>query len=123
MVVLEISNGHPEEPGSQGLKALILLGNREGWANLAGTLEEASQVLDLGCLFLVVLEMCLHLHHLLQGSLEGIEVFPARLSWTMLGIRRGGSRGEGAALSNEVGELGLVFPSIHGINNLYEREV
>lgn len=116
-VVLQVADGHPEEPGAERLQALILLGNGERRADFASTLEEANQMLDLGGLLLVVSKMGLDLLNLIQGALESLEIILARLRGTVLGIGRGRSSGECAALGNEVGEERLVLPGLHGVDD------
>lgn len=118
VVVLEVSNGHPKEPGAQGLETLVLLGDGERRADLARPLEEANEMLDLSGLFLVMLEVGFNLLDLLESALEGLNVLITRLCWPVVGSRRWRSSWECAAFSNEVTKLRLVLPRIHGVNNL-----
>lgn len=118
LVRLEVSDWNPEKPSPQGLEALKLLGNGQSGADLARTLEKADQVLHLSGVFLVMLQMSFHLDDLLEGPLIGLNVVLSRLSGLMLRVRRSRSGWERAALSNEVCELRLVLPWLHGINHL-----
>lgn len=116
-VVLQVAHWHPEKPGTERLKTLVLLGNGKGRAHLAGTLEETNEMLDLSGILSVVAEMGFNLLDLVQSALESVEVVLARLAGAVLRIGRGGSSGESAALGDEVGEEGLVLPGFHGIND------
>lgn len=117
VVVLQITNGHPEEPGAKRLKALVLLSNGQGGADLARTLEETNEMLNLGGFLVVVAKMDLNLLHLLQGSLVCIQIILARLGGAVLWVRRRRSCRKGAALSDEISEERLILPSIHGVND------
>lgn len=118
MVVLEVPDRHPEEPGSQRLETLILLGDRKRGTDLARALEEANEVLNLSSLLLVVLEMRLNLLNLLECALESLEILIPWLGRLVVGCRRWRSRGKRAAFGNEVAKLRLVLPCVHGVNDL-----
>lgn len=118
VVVLEVADGHPKEPCPQWLETLELLGDGERRADLTRTPKEANEVLDLSRILLVMLEMNFHLLNLFKGALESIEVFGPGLAGAVILARRGWGRRERAALGDEVSELRLMLPRIHGINDL-----
>lgn len=116
-VVLQVADWHPEKPGAERLKTLVLLGNGKTRAHLAGTLEETNEMLDLGGILSVVAEMGLYLLNLVQSALESVEIILARLAGAVLRIGRWGSSGESRAFGDEVGEERLVLPGFHGIDD------
>lgn len=115
--VLKRADGHPEEPAAEGLESVKLLVNGQSGDHLAIASEEANKMLHLGVVLIVVAQVGLNLHELVDGSLVSDEVILARLAGAVLRRRRSRSRGECAALSDEVGEQGLVLPLFHGIND------
>lgn len=118
MVVLEVADGHPEEPSPQGLQTLELLGNGECRADLARASEKANEVLDLSRVLLVMLEMRLNLLNLHERALISLEIFRSRGRGSVVLSRGGWRSGECAALCDEVSKLGFVLPRVHGINDL-----
>lgn len=118
MGLFQVLDREPEEPRAQRPQALKLLGYRQGWADLASTLQEADKLSNGLCVLPVVLEVRLDLLELLQSPLEGVKVLLARLAGLVVRSGRRGSGWERAAFGNEITELRLVLPGVHSLNDL-----
>jgi hypothetical protein len=118
MVILQVTDRHPEEPFAKRLETLELLGNGKRGADLTGASKETNEMLNLGGIFLVVLEMCLDFLNLLESALVSFQILRARLAGTVVLSRRWRGCRERAALGDKVSKLGLVLPWIHGIDHL-----
>jgi hypothetical protein len=118
MVVLQVSDGHPEEPFSERLETFELLSNGKCRADLTGPSKETNQMLNLSGVFLVMLEVGFDFLNLLEGALVSVQVLRARLAGTVVLSRGWRSCRERAALGDKVSKLGFMLPWVHGIDNL-----
>lgn len=117
MRLADVHYRKPKEPLSKRLQSLKLVGDLQGRIDLARAFEEADELGDEFGVLSALLEVRLQLLQMLERARECLGVILLGKPGLVIGSgRRGGGR-KRSRFSNEITELGLVFPGTHHLND------